>query len=525
VAWILLWREMRPKNKCFFLEGVMRFAASWIFTWLFVGGAFWGTVWAKPPVCKAPHVLVLFDRSSSMIELLPSGKSKLAVATSALEAALKANEKNVDFGLMAFPDPDQCSPGKLQVPIKTQSAAAILAKLASFPTPPASGNGTPMAQTLGVAAGVKALQDAAFSNHVLLITDGEQMCVPYDPNTRFLPVNAVSNLTALGIKTHVVGFGGEVDALVLNKMAATGGTKVSPSCNDAGTSAAATNNCYYQALSPKQLQDALQAIAKNISSEVCDGLDNDCDGKVDNNLQAPLCDDQDGVCKGATAACGGSAGWQTCIAGDYQAHAHKNGLLYQVDETLCDGRDNDCDGVIDEGCGCIDGETRPCGTDAGVCVKGTQHCVAGVWLGCVGGVTAVPEACDGKDNDCDGKTDEDLARPCSTICGPGEQRCVGGKYDQCDAQLPSKEVCDGEDNDCDGTVDGPDAYCADGGVCVNGECKEVDPNSGQYNPDYDDEGGCDCDVASEGPRNLGALALLLIFGCLIMLSTRRGKSR
>jgi hypothetical protein len=506
----------------------MRNTASRAFTCLLVCGALSGTGWAKPPVCKAPRVLIVFDRSSSMIELLPSGTSKLQVATSALEAVLKAHEDVVDFGLMAFPDPDQCSPGKLQVPITTQNAAAILAKLAAFPTPPASGNGTPMAQTLGVAAGVQGLLDAAYSNHVLLITDGEQMCVPYDPNTRFLPVNAVSNLTALGIKTHVVGFGGEVDALVLNKMAATGGTKVSPTCNDAGASAAAQDNCYYQAQSPKQLQDALQAIAKNVSSEVCDGLDNDCNGKVDDSLKAPLCGDQDGVCKGATAACGGSAGWQTCIAGDYQAHAHESGLLYQAEETLCDGHDNDCDGVVDEGCGCVDGDTRPCGTDTGVCVKGTQHCVAGIWLGCAGGVTAAPEACDGLDNDCDGKTDEDLARPCSTICGPGLERCVGGKYQPCDGPLPSKEVCDGVDNDCDGAVDGPDAYCENGGVCVDGECKEADPNAGQreYNPDYDDGGGCDCDVAREGPvRNLGALALLLIFGCLIMLGTRRGKSQ
>lgn len=79
------------------------------------------------------------------------------------------------------------------------------------------------------------------------------------------------------------------------------------------------------------------------AAEVCDGLDNDCDDQVDEELAPPLCALQDGVCSGATSTCGGGSGWLPCTALEY-------GPDYEVDETLCDGKDNDCDGEVDEGC-------------------------------------------------------------------------------------------------------------------------------------------------------------------------------
>jgi hypothetical protein len=43
----------------------------------------------------------------------------------------------------------------------------------------------------------------------------------------------------------------------------------------------------------------------------------------------------------------------------------------------------------------------------------------------------VPQAeiCDGKDNDCDGQTDEELTESCASACGPGNRRCVNGSWD------------------------------------------------------------------------------------------------
>ena len=42
---------------------------------------------------------------------------------------------------------------------------------------------------------------------------------------------------------------------------------------------------------------------------VCDGNDNDCDGETDEELSAPLADNQVGVCTGSLRVCGGVAGW------------------------------------------------------------------------------------------------------------------------------------------------------------------------------------------------------------------------
>ena len=63
------------------------------------------------------------------------------------------------------------------------------------------------------------------------------------------------------------------------------------------------------------------------------------------------------------------------------------------------------------------------------------------------------EACDNMDNDCDDEIDEELIRPCESICGSGFETCDTGGWRGCSAQQPMEEVCDAEDNDCDGAVD------------------------------------------------------------------------
>jgi hypothetical protein len=76
-------------------------------------------------------------------------------------------------------------------------------------------------------------------------------------------------------------------------------------------------------------------------------------------------------------------------------------------EICNDGLDNDCDGLTDEDCLCVPGDTQTCGTDVGECVAGTMSCLDDAsWDDeCVGALGPTSEICDGRDNDCDGATD------------------------------------------------------------------------------------------------------------------------
>jgi len=87
-----------------------------------------------------------------------------------------------------------------------------------------------------------------------------------------------------------------------------------------------------------------------------------------------------------------------------------NDLIYPTAEERCDLLDNNCDGTVDEGCSCEQGVTRPCGSDVGVCRPGSQTCNGDSFSACEGDeyLAPSPERCDERDEDCDGVTDEGL---------------------------------------------------------------------------------------------------------------------
>lgn len=95
---------------------------------------------------------------------------------------------------------------------------------------------------------------------------------------------------------------------------------------------------------------------------------------------------------------------------------------------VCDGGDNDCDGSIDEGCGsCQDGSQRGCGTNGpGICRPGTQTCTGGVWGDCKGAIQPGTEICNGLDDDCDGILDEGCGKCASDADCAAGQVCMSG---------------------------------------------------------------------------------------------------
>jgi len=168
------------------------------------------------------------------------------------------------------------------------------------------------------------------------------------------------------------------------------------------------------------------------AAETCNNKDDDCDGVTDNGLTRS--------CYSGTSGCTGTpgspytcigectSGTQTCSAGQWGACG---GEVVPSAAEACDGKDDDCDGQTDEGCSCVTGATQACGTDVGECQQGTQTCDAsGAWGPCGGGVVPTAELCDNKDNDCDTSVDEALSRDCySGVTGctltAGGYACTG----------------------------------------------------------------------------------------------------
>ncbi len=304
---------------------------------------------AAADTCSSARVMVVLDKSSSMVTGSINGTTKWDIAVGGLGEVLSAYESKAEFGLITYPQPSQCSPGQVDVSPALSNRASILGALSA--PPPNAGNYTPMAQTLELAAEEPSLQTTAGAGarHVILISDGWQWCSPYDPATRFDGTPAVESLNAKGVTTWIVGFGAEVDTLALNRMAVAAGT-AKMGCDPTTSDPAAPNTCYFQVDNAAQLISALNTIAGSISAETCDGVDNDCDGQVDEDLT-----------RSCQNACG-TVGVETCSAGGWSTCEIPN----PPTET-CDGVDNDCDGQVDEpgpdlcdnGDVCTNGQCQP----------------------------------------------------------------------------------------------------------------------------------------------------------------------
>ena len=388
------------------------------------------------------------------------------------------------------------------------------------------------------------------------------------------------------VRTFVVGFGaGTRFATELDDVARAGGTAV----NAAGRIDLQSGSAY-QADDPAGLQAALASAVDNARPrEICNRVDDDCDGRLDEGFGrlGEVCRVGQGACDGVgRIVCAPNGEGVVCDAraGDPRPEAC-NGLDDdcdgQVDERVtnrcgvcgaepgeqCNGADDDCDGAVDEGalnacggCGAVpiercdgldddcdgradEGALNACGAcgaapvevcncedddcdqridEGGLdcprcdCTPAAEQCngrdddcdyaVDEGTVNACGRCGAAPvELCNGLDDDCDGRLDEsfpEAGQACGTdagACSPGTALCRGGEVVCQGETAPSSEVCDTVDNDCDGAVDegahnacgycGPTRVevcdnidddcdgavdegepCAPDAVCVNGEC-------------------------------------------------------
>jgi hypothetical protein len=235
------------------------------------------------------------------------------------------------------------------------------------------------------------------------------------------------------------------------------------------------------------------------------------------------------------SACTNSVGSYSC--GACPSGYAGDGYAGCVDIDECANNDGGCPAT--EGCQNLPGSMRcvacaagsvgvvtSCGV--GVCAaSGVTRCERGAVVdSCAPGApSASDNTCDGRDDDCDGSSDEDYL-PQTSSCGRGAcaatglVACVSAQlHDSCTPTAPasaSDDVCDGIDADCDGSVDeefSGTCTASSAQVCLAGQivqaancsdtliCNGTEVCSagrcGHVGPALDDSNPCTTDACSE----------------------------
>ncbi len=219
-----------------------------------------------------------------------------------------------------------------------------------------------------------------------------------------------------------------------------------------------------QRCQPEETPGWSECDAREPMPEDCNGIDDNCDGIIDNVESPP----------GGEWSCENSNEWGTC-AGQWVCGDTPEGRGWICTAPTpaperCDGRDNNCDGITDSG---FDDLGEPCSAGLGACLRrGYFVCAAdgeSTVCNAVAG-DAEPEVCDGRDNNCNGLTDDHPEGWWDTqgqACVAGHGICQSVGVYQCDSVNPAgplvctaepgeplpEETCNGLDDTCNGITD------------------------------------------------------------------------
>jgi hypothetical protein len=217
-------------------------------------------------------------------------------------------------------------------------------------------------------------------------------------------------------------------------------------------------------------------------SLVCDeGLTN-CGGAcvdiMTDLMHCGGCFEACGAVEGANAQCTGGSCEYPCLPDHWDVDGEPGceyECIFAAEEDTCNGIDDNCSGAIDEDFPCYPGEEVECST---ICDSiGTGYCTDACQP--PEGEACLPpeEACNGRDDDCDGLADDDFecvqgasvfcVTPCgSTGTGTCTTVCTIPPAASC---TPPAESCNGADDDCDGTCDNGYSCClgTSGVSCTN----------------------------------------------------------